>query len=230
MRCGDGAARRGVALEEGRRRRPRARSPAWARSAVGVALSASRRRKLAASAAGSFLRVCGIEGWTRRRRMPGTVAALSPAKCSAPPPASPAMIDTAASGAAPPPAGQIAEPRRQRRHQHGEKAETVDPDDRGRLQHGEPAGKAAGPGIADEVPRKAGQHVAAQPLRARPSTPQARRCAPCRRDSRRWQIAGSSHSAAAGEDRRAPPARPARRTAPATRTARHRRAAPRAIQ
>ena len=177
---------RGAPRRRGRGRAappPRARSRLAAASRPAMCVSARRRRKLAASAAGSLLKVCGIEGCTRRSVMPAHVCAVVLVEPRAPPAASAATIAAPrrASGQCAP-SGEIAEPRRQRRRQHGEQAQPVDADDRRDLQQREPAGKSAGPGIAHEIPRKAGEDMAAQPFGARPRPPPAPGCAACRRD------------------------------------------------
>ena len=118
-----------IAPEERRRRRPRATARACGGDAAGEAVSASMRRKLAASAAGSFLRVCGIEGCTRRKVMSGDHGAIVPAQAQRAAAAQRQRAGpAAASGAQMPPPGEIAEPRRQRRRQHGEQAQPVDAD------------------------------------------------------------------------------------------------------
>src|SRR5690606_26888146 len=68
----------------------------------------------------------------------------------------------------PAPPAPVGERRRQERRENGEEAEAVDPDRRRRLQDGEAAGKVSRPGVADEVPGKAGQDVSAQPFGGAP--------------------------------------------------------------
>ena len=96
----------------------------------------------------------------------------------------------------PAPAGEIAEPRRQTRDQHRQQAQPVDADERRELQHRERAGKRARPGIADEVPGKAGEDVAAQPFGAAPAQRRAPARVPCRRAATMRQSAWLAASAA----------------------------------
>ncbi len=137
-------------------------------TAAGEPVSASMRRKLAASAAGSLRSVCGIEGWTRRRFMPATTAPSSWPSRAAPPSRERAEQHHGEVGRVFALAREVAEPRRQRCRQHGEEAQPVDADRGRRLEHEQAAGKIAGPGIADEIPREAREDVAAQIFRHRP--------------------------------------------------------------
>ena len=120
---------------------------------------------------------------------------------------------------------RAAEQRRQRGRQHGQETQPVNPDPGGALQHRERSRETAGPDIADQVPRKPGQDMAAQPFGRAPQRPRTGRSAPPAPAA-----AGARHTRSGRARRRkTAPGRPAgrtRRTARPTRTGRYRQTAP----
>ena len=156
---------------------------AASRCVDGAPLSSISRWKLASAAAGSHLSSAAIEGCTRRSQ-------ISVGRCRQQP-----EPDRAGRGGyqdeqrrgdrrrGPPHRRhrrqrRAAEQRRQRGRQHGQETQPVNADPGGALQHRQRARETARPDIADEVPRKPGQDMAAQPFGGAPEQPRTGRSAP----------------------------------------------------
>ena len=185
---------------------------------------------MASAAAGSHLMLCGIEGCTRRSQVSVGRVGSSPSRI-APADAGTRISSAAAIAGAARRARDIgisdgvAEQCRQRGRQHGQEAQPVNPDPGGALQHRERPRKAARPDIPDQVPRKPGQDMAAQPFGRAPrhreqADPRRRRQPQPAARRRRY----AEHRG--GKQRQKRRQRRTRRTAEPTRNGRYRQTAP----